>query len=80
MQISVDFKTIDPNFTEEMIISGEFGTNCFEEVNGYENKNCCESTKAPTETATNHPRYFPFNKPSPLLGSVPIKFSTYEPT
>ena len=61
--------------------NGNFYQNsCFEEGNGYDNTNCCESSKTPTETTTNHPSYFQLNKPSPLLGSVPSKVSTYELT
>ena len=52
----------------------------FEEGNGYEKNNCCESTKIPTETPSNNSSYLPSNKPNPLLTSVPSKVSTYEPT
>ena len=41
---------------------------CFEEVNFYDNNNCCESEKNPTETPTNHPTSFPSHNPIPLLG------------
>ena len=53
---------------------------CFEEGNGYDNDNCCESTDTPTQTPTKTPSSFLSNKPSPTNTSMPSKVSTSQPS